>query len=96
MPHVTNPANGAPKSDSTFEWSMGGTSYVSSLVIVGSAPGNDNIYPGTEIPKANGTKDSNVTHPHDGDTYFTRVKFRVTPGGTWYTTNCTITNFISQ
>ena len=95
MPQVTNPANGTSKSNSTFQWSMGGTSYVSSMVIVGSAPGSDDEYPGTEIQKANGTTDNNVTHPHDGEFYYTRVKYRVTPGGSWYTTNSVITTFKS-
>ena len=96
MPKVVNPASGASKSDSTFEWTMDGTEFVSSLVIVGSAQGSDDIYAGTAIPKANGTKDHNVHHPRDGDWYFTRVKYQVIPGGTWYIDDSDITPFFSE
>jgi len=96
MPKVVNPASGASKSDSTFEWTMDDTEFVSSLVIVGSAEGSDDVYAGTAIPKANGTKDNNVHHPRDEDWYFTRVKFQVTSGGTWYTTGSEITAFFSE
>jgi len=95
MPQVTNPPNGVSKSDSTSEWSMGQTDFVSSLVIVGSTPGTDDVYAGTEIQKENGTSDNHVTHLRDDGTYYTRAKFRVTPDGTWHTTNSTITPFIS-
>lgn len=95
MLQVTNPDNGASKSDSTFEWSMDGTDFVSSLVIIGSTPGSDDVYAGTEIQKEHGTTDNHVTHPRDNGIYYTRVKFRVTPGGTWHTTNSAVTHFIS-
>lgn len=95
MPQVTTPADGAETLKSTFIWTMDSTSYISSMVIIGSAPGSDDVYAGTEIQKENGTTDHNVTQPEDDGMYYTRVKFRVTPGGTWYTTNSTITHFIS-
>jgi len=74
MQQVTNPESGASKSDSTFEWSMDRTDFVSSLVIIGSTPGSDDIYAGTEIPKEHGTIDNNVTHPQDDGIYYARVK----------------------
>lgn len=95
MPKVTNPANGATKSDSTFQWDMEGISYNSSKVIVGSIAGSDSIYTGTEFPKGT-LKDPGVPHPRNGSTCFTRPKYRKLSGGAWYTTNSIITSFISK
>ena len=94
MPRVTNPLDGADKADSTFEWTMEGIAYASSKVIVGSVAGSDNVYAGTEFPNGT-TKDDNVTHPHNGKIYYTRVKYRTIPGGPWFTTNCPINKFKS-
>ena len=94
MPKVTNPAPGANKSDSTFEWDMEGVNHISSKVIVGSTEGSDNIYAGTAFSKGT-TKDNNVVHPRNGQTCFTRVKFKKQFSSTWWTTNSLISDFTS-
>ena len=95
MPEVIEPQDGASTLSSSFTWTMDNIPYSSSLVIVGSTPGSDDIYSGIEIHKANGTIDHQVCHPRDGEIYYTRVKFRLTPEGAWYTTNSVITHFTS-
>ena len=98
MPKVINPRDKDPKKDSTFVWDMEGVFYSSSKVIVGSAPGSDNIYVGTEFSRRRSfdEKDPNVRHPRNGQTCFTRAKYRKSPQGAWYTTNSVITSFKSM
>lgn len=91
---VTDPANGAPKNNGNFTWSIIGIAHTSSLVIVGYSPGSADIYSGSE--KQAGTyTDGNVRHPGSNTLCYTRPKYRKTPGGAWYTTYSTITTFTS-
>ena len=96
MPRVTKPANqgSQSKNDKTFVWNMEGYYHTSSAVIVGSAPGIANYYPGVE--KASGTyQDANVNHPGGNLTCYTRPKYKK-GGAAWYTDGSIITSFTSQ
>lgn len=82
MPNVTKPApNGSqPQSDKVFNWTMGNVFHVSSKVIVGSANGAANFYPGA-VKLAGTYTDDKVTHPGRTTTCHTKpVYFKVVGG----------------
>jgi hypothetical protein len=82
MPIVTNPPDGANKSNNTWVWDMEGVFYLASKVINGTQAGGSNIYPGS--PKLNPiVTDNAVVHPHDNGIYSTRVKYRKVAGTTF-------------
>jgi hypothetical protein len=91
---VFDPANRAPKSNSTFRWKLDGIYYFSSKVTVGSLPGSDNKYVGREF-SAGITTDTGVTHPRNNKTHYTRVRYRKYQNGPWCTDNSKITEFKS-
>lgn len=97
---VINPANGAPKNNGTFTWTMGTLFYIKSKVIVGYTPGVDDIYQGGNngngFPHAVLT-DTAVHHPGGNTLCYTRPKYTKTnvPNPPWFTINTDITTFTS-
>jgi hypothetical protein len=101
MPIVTKPSDGASqkKSDKVFNWTMHNVFHVSSKVIVGSWPGGNNYYPGSNPPKPVGTyTDNAVNHPGNNvpNGCFTRPVYYKVAGGPAYIDLSTITKFTSQ
>lgn len=101
MPVVTKPADrtSQSKNDKVFNWTMHNVVHISSKVIVGSWPGGNNYYQGSNPPKPAGVyTDSNVNHPGNNvpNGCFTRVVYYKSPGGPPFTELSTITSFTSQ
>lgn len=84
MPRVIDPADTASKSNSTWVWDMEGVLYHSSKVINGTSSGGNDIYAGGSWKLKPLVTDTVVTHPHDGQTYNTRVKYKKSATGNPY------------
>jgi hypothetical protein len=100
MPYVNKPLNGGSqrKIDKKFTWLMQGVFHVSSIVIVGSSPGGQQYYQGSNPPIPAGADprtDLNVNHPGNNQGCYTRPVYYKVAGGAQCTDGSTITGFTS-
>lgn len=85
MPYVSDPWDGGqhtnPGGNCTFTW-LDDVGVYSCQLLVGYSPGSSDIYIGNETQ---GLSDPNVSGlPGGGTLCYTRVNYRMVPGGAWY------------